>query len=130
MSDLAKIIGAQLKKARNAKRLTQSQVADLIAELTGKHGFSKSRVSQIENGAANLTVEKLETIMNALDISPSELFNVQQLYMTQDTEDKKQMVDLHRYMLMERDLEDVKYVVRITQDFLDAIERKRKKPLP
>ncbi|MDO3409896.1 helix-turn-helix transcriptional regulator [Saccharibacillus sp. CPCC 101409] len=126
MSDLAKLIGAQLRAIREAKNLTQEQVA----ELTGQDGFSKSRVSEIERATKDFQIGTIELIMNALDISPGELFNVQQLYMTQDTEDKKQMVDLHRYMLMERDLEDVKYVVRTTQDFLDAVERNRKKPLP
>ena len=35
------------------------------------------------------------------------------------------MVDLHKFTLMERDLEEVKYVVRTTKDFLETVDGKR-----
>ncbi|MDO3409892.1 helix-turn-helix transcriptional regulator [Saccharibacillus sp. CPCC 101409] len=123
MSDFLKLVGEQLRKIREAKRLTQAQVA----EKTGKDGFSKSRVSDIERGQTNISLKTLETMMQALDISPGELFNFQTLYLSQDIEDKKMMVDLHKFTLMERDLEEVKYVVRTTKDFLETLDGKRGK---
>ncbi len=120
MSDFLKLVGEQLKKIRDSKGLTQAQVA----ERTGKEGFSKSRVSDIERGQTNISLKTLETLMKALDISPNELFNFEDLYMAQDIEDKKLMVDLHKYMLMERDLDEVKYVVRTTKDFLETVDAK------
>lgn len=44
-----------------------------VAERTGKLGFSKGRVSNIEHGQSNITLSTLETIMKALDITPEEL---------------------------------------------------------
>lgn len=123
MSDLAKLIGVQLKKIRNAKGLTQEQVA----ERTGQIGYSKTQISRIEKGRQNFEIETLERIMRALDISPNELFNFYEPYLPENTEDKKLMVNLHSTMLMERDLAEVNYVIRTTKDFLETIEIAQKK---
>ncbi len=37
------------------------------------------------------------------------------------------MLDIHRSLLRERNLDEVKYVVRITKDFLDTIDSQSKK---
>lgn len=124
MSDFLRLVGEQLKQIREAKKLTQAQVA----ERTGNDGFSKSRVSDIERGQTNISLKTLESLMKALDISPNELFNFQPLYMSQEIEDKKMMVDLHKYTLMERDMDEVKYVVRTTKDFLETVDAKRQDP--
>ncbi len=121
MSDFLRLVGEQLKKIREAKKLTQAEVA----ERTGKEGFSKSRVSDIERGQTNISLKTLDTLMRALDISPNELFNFEELYRSQDIQDKKLMVDLHKYILMERDLDEVQYVVRTTMDFLETIDTKK-----
>lgn len=124
MSDFLRLVGEQLKQIREAKKLTQAQVA----ERTGNDGFSKSRVSDIERGQTNISLKTLESLMKALDISPNELFNFKPLYMSQEIEDKKMMVDLHKYTLMERDMDEVKYVVRTTKDFLETVDAKRQDP--
>jgi len=124
MSDFLRLVGEQLRQIREAKKLTQAQVA----ERTGNDGFSKSRVSDIERGQTNISLKTLESLMKALDISPNELFNFEPLYMSQEIEDKKMMVDLHKYTLMERDMDEVKYVVRTTKDFLDTVDAKRQDP--
>ena len=59
-----------------------------MAERTGKLGFSKGRVSNIEHGQSNITLSTLETIMKALDITPEELFNFQKLSGVTDIEEK------------------------------------------
>ncbi len=66
MSDFLKLVGEQLRIIRLSKGLSQEEVA----ERTGKLGFSKGRVSNIEHGQSNITLSTLETIMKALDITP------------------------------------------------------------
>ncbi|QTB22028.1 helix-turn-helix transcriptional regulator [Lysinibacillus sphaericus] len=100
MSDFLKLVGEQLRIIRLSKGLSQEEVA----ERTGKLGFSKGRVSNIEHGQSNITLSTLETLMKALDI--------------------------HRSLLRERNLDEVKYVVRITKDFLDTIDSQSKKNSP
>lgn len=124
MSDFLKLVGEQLRIIRLSKGLSQEEVA----ERTGKLGFSKGRVSNIEHGQSNITLSTLETIMKALDITPpEELFNFQKLSGVTDIEEKNLMLDIHRSLLRERNLDEVKYVVRITKDFLDTIDSQSKK---
>lgn len=122
MSDFLKLVGSKLKEIRQAKKLNQMEVA----ERTGKDGFSKSRVSDIERGQTNISLKTLEILMIALDISPNELFNFENSHTTKETENKKLIVDLHKYSLMQRNMEEVKYVVRTTKDFLETVDAKRK----
>ncbi len=123
MSNFLKLVGAQLRTIRKARGLTQEE----LAEKTGKIGVSKSRISDIERGEANITLETLEMLMNALEIHPNELFNFQKLPTTTDFEEKSYMLDLHLSVLRDRDIDEVKYVLNTTKDFLDTVDNKMKK---
>ncbi|MGG4195928.1 helix-turn-helix transcriptional regulator [Paenibacillus jamilae] len=123
MSDLLKFVGEQLRMIRLAKGLSPEQVA----ERTGKEGMSKSRISDIESGKVNVTLKTLESLMHALDIMPSELFDFQKLGIEDGIEDKQMLLDLHRITLMERSIDEVKYVVRTTKDFLNTMDAKSSK---
>jgi transcriptional regulator with XRE-family HTH domain len=123
MSDFLRLVGEQLMMIRKAKRLSQEELAE-------KCGIRNTRISDIERGQTNTSLKTLEKIMNALDIAPSELFNFQKLQSVEDIEDKKLMVEIHKTMLMERAIDEVKYVVGSAKDFLDAMDAKEagKKP--
>ncbi|TQR15425.1 helix-turn-helix domain-containing protein [Psychrobacillus soli] len=123
MSNFLKLVGAQLRTVRKARGLTQEE----LAEKTGKIGVGKSRISDIERGEANITLETLEMLMNALEIHPNELFNFQRLATKTDFEEKSYMLDLHLSILRDRDLDEVKYVMSTTKDFLDTVDAKMKK---
>ncbi len=121
MSDFSKMVGEQLRIIRENKKLTQAQVA----ERTGTEGMTKSRISDIERGKTNISLKTLEKLMNALEISPVELFHFQNLNGVMDLEEKKILLEVHKYTLMERDLNEVKYIVRTTRDFLSTVDYKR-----
>lgn len=123
MSNFLKLVGAQLRTIRKAIGLTQEE----LAEKTGKIGVSKSRISDIERGEANITLETLEMLMNALEIHHNELFNFQKLATTTDFEEKSYMLDLHLSVLRDRDIDEVKYVLNTTKEFLDTVDNKMKK---
>lgn len=122
MSSFLKLVGEQLRVIRESKGLTQSQVA----ELTGSMGMSKSRISDIERGQTNISLNTLELVMNALEITPDELFNFQKLAGVMEIEEKKVILDVHHSLLKERDLDEIKYVVRTAKDFLDTVDGKKK----
>lgn len=68
MSDIAKIIGQRIRNYRTQKGLSQEK----LAELAGCH---PTYIGQLERGEKNATLESVETIASAMDISLSELFD-------------------------------------------------------
>ena len=68
MSDIAKIIGQRIRNYRTQKGLSQEK----LAELAGCH---PTYIGQLERGDKNATLELVERIASAMDISLSELFD-------------------------------------------------------
>lgn len=68
MSDIAKIIGQRIRNYRTQKGLSQEK----LAELSGCH---PTYIGQLERGEKNATLESVEKIASAMDISLSELFD-------------------------------------------------------
>lgn len=68
MSDIAKIIGQRIRNYRTQKGLSQEK----LAELAGCH---PTYIGQLERGEKNATLESVEKIASAMDISMSELFD-------------------------------------------------------
>ena len=68
MSDIAKIIGQRIRNYRTQKGISQEK----LAELAGCH---PTYIGQLERGEKNATLESVEKIASAMDISLSELFD-------------------------------------------------------
>ncbi len=67
MNDLAKMIGQRIRSYRTAQCLSQEK----LAELSGCH---PTYIGQIERGEKNATLESVEKIASALNVSLSQLF--------------------------------------------------------
>ena len=67
MGDIAKILGQRIRNYRTEKGLSQEK----LAELSGCH---PSYIGQIERGEKNATIESIEKISAALNVSLSTLF--------------------------------------------------------
>ena len=68
--EIAKIVGENLKLARQAKGITQRQIA---AEL-GKY---QSDYSDYERGRVELDYEKIVYLCKRFDITPNDLFGIE-----------------------------------------------------
>ena len=68
MSDIAKIIGQRIRNYRTQKGLSQERLAELA-------GCQTTYIEQLERGEKNVTLESVEKIASAMDISLSELFD-------------------------------------------------------
>ena len=68
MSDIAKIIGQRIRNYRTQKGLSQEK----LAELAGCH---PTYIGQLERGEKNATLESVEKIASAMDVSLSQLFD-------------------------------------------------------
>ncbi len=67
MSSIKKLIGQRIRNYRQQQELSQEK----LAEMSGCH---PTYIGQIERGEKNTTIESIEKITSALNISLSELF--------------------------------------------------------
>jgi len=67
MSDIAKVIGQRIRNYRTTAGLSQEK----LAELSGCH---PTYIGQLERGEKNATIESIEKIASALNVSLSQLF--------------------------------------------------------
>ncbi len=67
MSNIAKVVGQRIRNYRTKKKFSQEK----LAELCGCH---PTYIGQLERGEKNATLESIEKIATALDISLSKLF--------------------------------------------------------
>lgn len=67
MADICSVIGTNIRKTRNSKKLSQE-------ELAFKAGVDRSYLSEIENGHKNVGIVVLEQIAIALEIKITLLF--------------------------------------------------------
>ncbi len=67
MSDIARVVGQRIRNYRLAQGLSQEK----LAELSGCH---PTYIGQLERGEKNATLESIEKVATALDVSLSELF--------------------------------------------------------
>ena len=67
MSDIAKVIGQRIRNYRTIAGLSQEK----LAELSGCH---PTYIGQLERGEKNATIESIEKIASALNVSLSKLF--------------------------------------------------------
>lgn len=72
-SDLLKIIGKRIQETRESKGFTQ---VDLAGKIIGE--FDTTNVSRIESGRTNPTLYTLYRISEALEVSLSELLNIEE----------------------------------------------------
>ena len=68
MSEILRLVSGKLKEYRLQKGYTQEALAE-------KAGLHNTYIGQVERGEKNITLGSLEKILNALDISFSELFD-------------------------------------------------------
>lgn len=67
MSEISKLIGQRIRNYRTQKNLSQEK----LAEAAGCH---PTYIGQVERGEKNATLESIEKIASALNISLSQLF--------------------------------------------------------
>lgn len=67
MSDIAKIVGIRIRDLRNEKGWSQE-------ELAHRAGIHPSHLGRLERGEKSPTLDSIEKVINALDITFEELF--------------------------------------------------------
>ena len=70
--NIKKCIGKRIKEIRKNKHLSQEQLSEML-------DISQNALSYIETGENFFSAETLEKLISALDIEPSELFEIKHL---------------------------------------------------
>ncbi|MNW41906.1 anaerobic benzoate catabolism transcriptional regulator [compost metagenome] len=114
MSEFVKLVGEKIRLVRKAQGITQEKLSELS-------GLSEKYLSDTERGARNISLESLEKIMQALKLKPHELF----LYEDTDTinEDKHQLIEMFHPLLVDRDIQEIRFLLKIVQEFVDTFEK-------
>jgi transcriptional regulator with XRE-family HTH domain len=69
-----KEFGANLKKIREAKRMTQFDLATAINDVSSESYIEKTTISRIENGRTNVTLTTIVKLSSALEVDIKKLF--------------------------------------------------------
>ncbi|CAH1208197.1 hypothetical protein PAECIP111891_03174 [Paenibacillus allorhizoplanae] len=111
-------IGKQIKALRTAKKLTQTQLGEM-AELPYTY------IGGIERGERNLSIDTLEKIILALDVSPIEVFRFIEIN-GQQPENNDKDEELYNFMALmsSNSYEDIKFFHKLAADILKHTTKK------
>nr|WP_321575586.1 hypothetical protein [Paenibacillus guangzhouensis] len=63
-------------------------------------------------------METLEKVITALDVNPVEVFRIEGIEGIEERSDRRELIDALNSLLVERKLEEIKMVLRLTKDVL------------
>jgi transcriptional regulator with XRE-family HTH domain len=116
MVDIVKLIGEKIKSLRKTKGFTQ-------AELGAKADLLQPFIAAVESGDRNISLETLDKLLLALEVSPGEFLNLDGLDLNTQQE-KQALLEIHKSILIKRNIDEIKLIHRITTDILETIDKK------
>ncbi|WP_374017609.1 helix-turn-helix domain-containing protein [Paenibacillus thiaminolyticus] len=117
MSDLKIFLGARIRELRKQRGYTQ-------AELGEQCGMKASYIGGAERGSLNISLDSLERIVRALDVSIEQFFSFDTASVDAERLGIAGTLELHVKLLKGRETEDVKLVHRIAKDMLETFDRR------
>lgn len=107
--NLPKIVGLKIKEIRKSKGWTQEQLAETAS-------IHYSYIGGIERGERNISLETLQKIIDALEVSAVELFPANTTIL------KNEVLKEHIEMISERPIQDIELIHRVSKDILNALD--------
>jgi len=109
MKNTKELLGARIREIRKSRGMTQEQLAEVI-------NVEQKHVSRIEVGKNYPTIDRLEKIAEALDVSMMTFFDF--MHLDDATEYEKNM----EVMLKDLDGESQKLALRIMQGIIKTLK--------
>lgn len=106
MNDTKKLLGKKIKFYREARNLTQEELAEKI-------GINSKSLSTIECGQNFVTAQTLENISLALDVSIKKLFDFEDFYIENKNIKEK------LFELINKNEEKIPTIYKIIKGYLD-----------
>ncbi|MGC5772401.1 helix-turn-helix domain-containing protein [Paenibacillus pabuli] len=106
-------VGARIKSLRKSKGLTQANLGEQV-------DLPQPYIGGIEKGERNISLDTLHKLIEALDITPEELFR----NYDNDLSNKEayEILDRINALLVKRDIEEIKIVETFVNDILKTID--------
>ncbi|MDY8022177.1 helix-turn-helix transcriptional regulator [Paenibacillus polymyxa] len=114
MTELRKQMGTRIRAIRNAKGLTQQKLAD-IASLDYRY------IGALERGERNFSIDTLEKVLTALNVSISELMFSKE-HMTKDETIRQEAVDEFVALTSRLNEEQIGILRRVSKEVSRAFE--------
>lgn len=109
MSELIKIICANIRDVRKSKGLTQEELAE-------KCDLHTSYLAGVERGERNITIQTLEKIAQGLEISPVDLLKVEQLNIDDQYFNKQGKLQLLMNIANEFSEEEINRIINVVRE--------------
>lgn len=117
MNNLAKSVGERIKAVRGIKGITQEVLAERSA-------LALSLLSEVERGTRNITLNNLEKILKALEVTPTEFFQMDFSFNKAQIERRKVVGDFMR-ILQGRSNEEIKKTNKLIKEMFEFMDSKR-----
>lgn len=114
--DLLKLVGERVRTLRKEKNYTQDQLSE-------KAQIHNRYISDIERGERNITLETLEKVISALEVTPGEIFKFENIESIHERTDKKVLIDSLNSLVYGRKVEEIQLVLRLTKDMLETYDK-------
>ncbi|MEJ3720377.1 helix-turn-helix transcriptional regulator [Paenibacillus polymyxa] len=114
MTELRKQIGTRIRAIRNAKGLTQQKLAD-IASLDYRY------IGALERGERNFSIDTLEKVLTALNVSISELMFSKE-HMTEDETIRQEAIDEFVALTSRLNDEQISILRRVSKEVSRAFD--------
>ncbi|MDQ0048443.1 transcriptional regulator with XRE-family HTH domain [Paenibacillus polymyxa] len=114
MTELRKQMGTRIRAIRNAKGLTQQKLAD-IASLDYRY------IGALERGERNFSIDTLEKVLTALNVSISELMFSKE-HMTKDETIRQEAIDEFVALTSRLNEEQISILRRVNKEVSRAFE--------
>ncbi|WP_223879966.1 helix-turn-helix domain-containing protein [Paenibacillus spiritus] len=108
-SEFLSLVGERIRTIRKEKNYTQEFLAE-------KANIHYTYISDIERGERNISLETLEKVVQALEISPVEVFLFEERGGLAERNDKKALISALDTLLSSRKLEEVELIVKMARD--------------
>lgn len=115
MNDLNKIIGERIRNIRKERGLTQE-------ELAFRASLHTTYIGQLERGEKNATLESIEKVATALNITLEELFKF--LQVSVDDENENLIFNKIYILLHNRTFEDKNKILNLIEELINWKDEK------
>ncbi|WP_433922252.1 helix-turn-helix domain-containing protein [Paenibacillus taichungensis] len=113
MSELRQLIGTRIRAMRNAKGLTQQKLADIA-------GLDYRYIGALERGERNFSIDTLEKVLLALNVTVNELMFVEDNFQNKDILRQQAIIE---FIAIASNLseEKIKSIQRINKEIMNLI---------
>ena len=117
LTEYLKLVGSRIRQIRRYRGLTQEELAD-------KEGFQYSYIGSVERGERNISLLTLEKIAKGLNVSSNELFNFNELNLSEIDFSKQELLRGIMKILETKNHDEIKLIQKLYLDISDFIEQK------